>query len=322
MNLLRYRPSFQSLESRRLLAADIGVETQSIREEVTAIIAADVNADGTVTPSDALQVINELNAASVFADAIAATSEALDVNGDGSLSALDALRVINRLQTEEVDVIDSVMRMIPEREGIVDSIETNLRDSISSLIEQLNVLRSQVQLPRAAVADVVGEIADLVRDDSLSATDRTGAILNRVTNIVETVGLDASDVRRVVDRVQVVIESLPSSLTNTLEEIDEDILAAAERIVDSLDGGLSLSSVGALVSNLRDLDLTVRLPSLASLFDFVDVYRRTTADRSFNDAELLQLRESAGSVLSSAGIEGELRDDLLDGFDRIIRLRF
>ncbi len=57
----------------------------------------DLNGDGSVTPSDALLVVNRLNQqASSFASD---TSDvfALDVNGDGRLSALDALLIINEL---------------------------------------------------------------------------------------------------------------------------------------------------------------------------------------------------------------------------------
>lgn len=322
MNFIRYRPSFQNLESRRLLAADVsGVEGTGL-DEVTAIIASDVNADGNITASDALEVINELNATEVIDDALASVREAVDVNGDGELSAVDALRVINRLQSSDVRLVDSVMRLIPAAEDTADSLDESLRSSISGLIDQLNSLRSRVRLPREAVVDVVSEITDLIQDSQLSATDRTSQIVDRVTNIVESVGLDTSEVRQVTNRVEAVIESLPDSLTNVIDSIDDDILAAAEEIVSSLDDGLSLRSVGSLVGSLRDLDLNVRLPSLSSVFDFVDVYRATTADGAFSQTELSQLRISAGVVLASAGIEAELRDDLLDGFDRIIRLRF
>lgn len=324
MNSKRYRPCFQNLESRRLLAADAGFAEPSSLDTVSALIASDVNADGNITASDALEVINELNATELNAtglvdDTVSSVREAVDVNGDGELSAVDALRVINRLQSDDVRLVDSVMRLIPEAE---DTIEGSLRDSISGLIDQLNSLRSQVRLPREAVANVVSEITGLVQAGDLTLTDRTSLIVDRVTNIVESVGLDNNEVRQITDRVEEVIESLPDSLTNIIESIDDDILAAAEQIVGSLDEGFSLVSVGNLISTLRDLDLDVRLPSLTSVFDFVDIYRATTADRTFSGTELEQLRSSAEVVLTSAGIDGELRDDLLDGFDRIIRLRF
>lgn len=332
MQRSRFRPFLQTLESRRLLAADA-----AMLEEVSEIVAADVNADGSVTALDALEIINELNASEIapvgesVSQRVDAILDRLDVDGDGRLSAVDALRVINRINSDDVDLVDSVLRSLPAigsgfvedfADAIANEVTTPIRESVRGLIDQLNVLRRDVNLPRQTVSDVIGEIAGIVSDSELSSSQRTDAILGRVENIVELVGIDGDDVSAVSTRVREVIDSLPDSLTDRLDDLSPEILGAAERIVDSLDGGLSLSSIGDIVDNLSGLQLNLRLPSISSVFEFVDVYRQTTADRSFTTDELRQLRESAGSVLSSAGVEGELRDDLLDGFDRIIRLRF
>lgn len=61
----------------------------------------DVDGDGTISPLDALIVINELNRGGAGTLPMLGLGQApsfyLDVNGDDALSALDALRVVNRL---------------------------------------------------------------------------------------------------------------------------------------------------------------------------------------------------------------------------------
>jgi hypothetical protein len=64
----------------------------------------DINQDGSITASDALLVINELNDASqrrgeneAFGQLSTVTINRIDVNRDGNLTATDALRIINWL---------------------------------------------------------------------------------------------------------------------------------------------------------------------------------------------------------------------------------
>ncbi|TWT93056.1 dockerin type I domain-containing protein [Neorhodopirellula pilleata] len=321
-----FRPAFQSLESRRLLAADAAAVA-----EVAEIVAADVNADGSVTARDALEVINELNAAEVGGELsdlpvpprVAAILDRLDVDGNGRLTSVDALRIINRINSDRVDLVDSVLRTLPTvGEDVANEVSGSLRDSVRTFVSELNTLRRDVNLPRQAVADVIGEIAEITRDRELSTTERTSAVLERVESIVDLVGLDSTNVENVRRRVRDVLDSLPDSLTDRLNEISPEILQTADRIVDSLEGGLSFSTIGGLLDNLRGLQTNLRFPSMSSVFAFVDLYRETTADRSFSDTELLQLRQSAATVLESAGIGGDLQNRLLDGFERVIRLRF
>jgi hypothetical protein len=105
------RQTFQSrflcterLETRAMLAAD------ALSEWHNPILAADVNADGQVTSSDALRIVNELNAtgpralasSSISRFSFVAAGETqpktyFDVNGDGYLTASDALLVFNQL---------------------------------------------------------------------------------------------------------------------------------------------------------------------------------------------------------------------------------
>ncbi|MGI9474079.1 MAG: peroxidase family protein, partial [Rubripirellula sp.] len=80
----------QALESRQLLAADVG-DTQNVD------LPEDVNADGQISSLDALMVINRISRGSNHNDTRPGFR---DVNGDGLISSADALRVINRMSRD------------------------------------------------------------------------------------------------------------------------------------------------------------------------------------------------------------------------------
>ncbi len=94
----------EHLETRNLLAADFGIEltdsgsdapkivVPEIESTSDAAIHADVNADGIVTPTDALMVLNAMHEGTTVED-----NTAVDVNLDGVVTALDALLVLNAM---------------------------------------------------------------------------------------------------------------------------------------------------------------------------------------------------------------------------------
>jgi hypothetical protein len=114
----QFRCSLESLESRTLLAADLGQNPVNY---------LDVNHDGMVSALDALVIINDLNAngshtstgplsstgltalslsSSTTASASSSTSgNYLDVNGDGMVTPLDALLIANVLNSPGPSVI-------------------------------------------------------------------------------------------------------------------------------------------------------------------------------------------------------------------------
>lgn len=83
----RRQLKLQTLESRQLLAGDIG-------ERHNVELPEDVNADGQVSSLDALMIVNRLGRGDRGPDDVVAFR---DVNGDGNVTTLDALRVINRM---------------------------------------------------------------------------------------------------------------------------------------------------------------------------------------------------------------------------------
>ena len=70
------------------------IAPQAEGELIPSAVRADINGDGALTQSDALEVINAINRSHAEGEAIASNA---DVNGDGLLTAGDALYVINQL---------------------------------------------------------------------------------------------------------------------------------------------------------------------------------------------------------------------------------
>ena len=79
----------ESLETRALLAGDLGAATEMNAE----FESTDVNADGTVNAQDAMMVLN-----SMLAETGGELDARADVNGDGAVSPNDAIMVLNRMR--------------------------------------------------------------------------------------------------------------------------------------------------------------------------------------------------------------------------------
>jgi hypothetical protein len=80
----------EKLENRSLLAGDCFHNIE---------LPEDADGSGSVTPLDALVVINELNRSSTDASSASNTTNSamVDIDGDSVLSPLDALQVINQI---------------------------------------------------------------------------------------------------------------------------------------------------------------------------------------------------------------------------------
>ncbi|MEM8736210.1 MAG: dockerin type I domain-containing protein, partial [Planctomycetota bacterium] len=85
----------ESLEDRRLLAADLAVE---VSPAYNAAMPTDVNGDNIRSPMDVLLIVNSINAN----ESVQAVLHKCDTNNDGVISALDALLVVNAINTAEV----------------------------------------------------------------------------------------------------------------------------------------------------------------------------------------------------------------------------
>jgi hypothetical protein len=102
--------AYESLELRQLMASDLVAMNNFMMPE-------DADMSGSITPLDALVVINQLNSQSAgnLSSGLAADKGvAVDVDADGSLSPLDALTVINYINRDSAggaDVLPSSVRL-------------------------------------------------------------------------------------------------------------------------------------------------------------------------------------------------------------------
>ena len=182
----------QSLESRNLLAGDVGVE----------IIANDVNGDGDVTPVDALQVINALQLQSK--GGVIEDLSSVDVNQDGVLSARDALGVINELISDgtptwqsETPLRDRVVERLSDRDlsetlgnGAIREIAQRLAErggegeSIEGLKELVSAAREDGEVTEAERAEirerVSTELSERGRDGSNIDSERREQLRERI----------------------------------------------------------------------------------------------------------------------------------------------
>jgi hypothetical protein len=125
--------------------------------------ALDVSRDGTVSPVDALMVINELNRGGfrrLSADGTdSVRKSAYDVNGDGYVSPADALQVINHIARRTVS--DDVLRVSPPT-GLATSIPMGGRaDGRVAATLHENAFGSDLGLDESLTAIVVGGADDV-----------------------------------------------------------------------------------------------------------------------------------------------------------------
>lgn len=111
---IRKRLRLERLEERQCFSVDIGaiLAELDVPANVIGLVRhnydqpTDVNVDGRTTPSDALNVINELNSKSAAVSTVASINSSMmtDTNGDKRVTPADALIVINHLNNRIADV--------------------------------------------------------------------------------------------------------------------------------------------------------------------------------------------------------------------------
>ena len=106
----------EKLENRSVLASDCFHNF---------VLPEDTDGNGSVSPLDALAVINQINTGSAGA-ANAPTSKLVDVNADDSLSPLDALSVINYLNSRTTDAATTRRSSQVENEKRIEKIERDI----------------------------------------------------------------------------------------------------------------------------------------------------------------------------------------------------
>ena len=167
-SLYKTRLHVESLEQRRLLAADIMVFQNPIDP-------LDVNLDQFVSPVDALAIINELNTPDSTSSTVGAF---LDASGDHILAPIDALSIINDLNNptdtpnqleglhvahdflkehhaalpiESQAVADELTTIIERHEAANDAIYSRLQDFQNYSLENLDAVNRYFEELQTAV---------------------------------------------------------------------------------------------------------------------------------------------------------------------------
>lgn len=136
----------ESLESRSLMAADVFHNF---------VLPNDVDDDGSITPLDALVVINRINQGTD--DSLGQSGRFHDVNDDRSVSPLDALQVINHLNTtsatsplrfeaSRLPVLSQQVRARIELESVNGETELKIRIDNASASKTLDVSLNDIAL--------------------------------------------------------------------------------------------------------------------------------------------------------------------------------
>ncbi|WP_197454594.1 dockerin type I domain-containing protein [Stieleria varia] len=151
----------EKLDARAMLAADSGMGASSL--------AMDVNADGAISASDALSVINHLvQNDSQFGDSVVGESFH-DTNRDGRVSSSDALMVINHLNLRGAGTIQLRELIGPRVDRISDAQEENIRQ----LMVDLNSIRSESEVTPEQITQLIGDLATVAAEATRPIADAT-----------------------------------------------------------------------------------------------------------------------------------------------------
>lgn len=209
---------FESLETRALLAADLLVAHNFAMPE-------DCDNSGSVSPLDALVVINELNQPN-SRDAIA-PSKMIDVDADGVLSPLDALVVINYINRNSADssanpsgvpLLARAARLesaiakgqLPEALTIDEAqelLQTMKRGGRPELGERFmdGRLRTRVEVEQIETEHIAVELSPVVVD--AEHTNRAGEFLERFATKLKAAGIDVQVIETIAGEIKAGIDS-------------------------------------------------------------------------------------------------------------------
>jgi len=113
-----------------------------------ALLPADVNGDGAVSPMDALLVINEISRSrtSASGEALSTRPSSLiftDVNGDGFITPMDALHVINHIsRSRQGDAPADVNQLLSLTAGAGGITPVDTYAALSQLLASISTLHS------------------------------------------------------------------------------------------------------------------------------------------------------------------------------------
>jgi len=198
----------EGLESRALLAADLVGFAPAVEVDVD----MDVNADGVVSPADALHIVNHLGQAE---SGTGNQMELADVNRDGAVTGLDALMIVNRLN--KVAGNANQRGIVSERTDQTSDGTSDVRSQVAELRGNLQALRETASRPnREAVMQLANDVREVRADGQVTDLERE-AISASVDAVFESAGVSQDDREAVRDSIEEIAQA---------RGVDRDSLAA------------------------------------------------------------------------------------------------
>ncbi len=156
---IQKRLLLEGLERRQCFSADIGaiLADLEVPSDVIELVRhnhqqpTDVNVDGRTTPTDALNVINELNLKSAVAGSVGTINSSMmtDTNGDKRVSPADALIVINYLNEKTTQVEITTEELSSDSDAAGQPVDQFIRQIIA-----------KSQASQESVATLLGRLRD------------------------------------------------------------------------------------------------------------------------------------------------------------------
>jgi hypothetical protein len=195
MKKLRKVLGIEGLEARAMMAADLGM--------APAADAMDINADGVVSPVDALQVINSLRHDSLSMRNLAV----MDVNGDGAVSSLDALTIVNRLNDGNLREGGLRQRIGDKISEIRDTRAAELGDEATDIREQIQAIREDATRPDRSVGRQLVKEVRAVRADGEVTQDERSTVASHVDALFESANVSNADREELRESIRSLAES-------------------------------------------------------------------------------------------------------------------
>ncbi|MFG0291395.1 MAG: dockerin type I domain-containing protein [Rhodopirellula sp. JB044] len=198
--------------SAAVTSGDLSVQVETDEAWRNFVLAQDVNASGLVTATDALVIINRLNADPSFELPDPQSTDDLtgvyyDVSGDGLVTALDALQVINWLN---------------ENDGVAPSSEPTVDLSAAELVAVSPVVTPAEQVELNVEREgVVEQIADV--PGSANALSVDAAASGSTDEDAEAISVDLDAAANRIDPASVDVAMSELELLSTSDSLQSEL---------------------------------------------------------------------------------------------------
>ena len=287
------------------MAADLGFAP------AVEVVDMDVNADGVVSPADAMHIVNHL------AQVESGTGNQLglaDVNRDGAVSGLDALMIVNRLNERTDQTSDGT---------------SDVRSQVAELRGNLQALRETASRPnREAVMQLSNDVREARADGQVTDLERE-AISTSVDAVFNSAGISQDDREAVRDSIEEIAQARGvdrDSLATRAEGIRSQLQASSggrfSRLQTLREQFQARGGEGAeLRGNLQALRETASRPNREAVMQLSNDVREARADGQVTDLERQATSASVDAVFESAGISQGDREAVRDNIEEIAQAR-